>query len=136
MHIKDFQVGQTAYMLSGENRCRTAPPAPLKEVTVLKVGHKYVTVAEPQMVEHPWSHIQFESTPEGFLYLTEKRDWGYARSLFATQEAYLDHRDRELLWQWIRNAVDRQRFYDYSVDQLRAVKQILDPESEEDNGGD
>ena len=131
MDIKDFHVGQTAYMLSGDNRARNAPPAPLKEVTVLKVGRKYVTVAESQMADLPWAHIQFESTPEGFLYLVEKVDYGYARSLFATQEAYLDHRDRERLWQWIRNAVDRRRFYDYSVDQLRAVKQILDPESEE-----
>lgn len=42
LNLKDFKVGETAYMLMW-NKGRLVPPE-IREVTVVKVGRKYVTV--------------------------------------------------------------------------------------------
>ena len=125
--VKDFSVGQTAYMLVA-NRQGQYVEEPI-ECSVIKIGRKYVTVNYGS-----WS-IQFGKPDfsDTAYYLDERTEIWHHRRLFPSKKATEEYLEWESLCQWVREAVNRNRLDAYSLDQLRAVKRILDdPDYEEE----
>ena len=120
MTIKNFKPGQTAYVLR-RTRGRTTEHF-IKRYTVLAVGRKYVKAA-PEGSQHP---TEFYLNDETDRYLTENKDWGERDRLFLTEEAVNDDIERDMLRLWIRKALESYKIDEYTLDQLRAVKEILE----------
>lgn len=121
MTIKDFSVGQTAYVLS-ERKINGKNLVVLAEV--IKVGRKYVTVKA-----EGWEQIRFfESLVEADC-LYEDKDYGVKRLLFPTTEAVDEHNELIDLRNWVQQATDWMKVKCYTLAQLRAVKKILEDES-------
>lgn len=121
MNIKDFKPGQEVFALS-TTRGRTVNHT-IRKYIVKSVGRKYVKVATE---EHPTSTIAFSgSNILSDQYLVENRDWGDRMKLFTSLQAANDEIDREALQTWLREAVNFNKIRFYSVEQLRAVKDIL-----------
>jgi len=120
MDIKDFTVGQTAYFSSARNWTREGPP--LQEVTVTKIGRKYVTV------KSGWWERQFAPTgsTRDDRCLVEKVDYGAPGLLYKTREAYEEQRELESLRNWLRKAADWNTVNKYTLEQLREIKAILE----------
>lgn len=123
MTIKDFKVGQTAYILDDGRRRSNERLA--TAVTVVKVGRKYVTVKEEGRQEARF----FESHAET-SYLFEDRDYGAQRLLFLTTEAVDEYNELNSLQSWVQEATNWMKVKEYTLAQLRAVKQILERERE------
>ena len=124
MTIKDFKVGQTAYIL-GDRRGKGADLA--TEAEVIKVGRKYVTVAPGARRE-----IRFLEPYTETAFLVEDKDYGVKRLLFPTAEAVDEYNELNNLRSWAQKATDWTKIKEYTIDQLRAVKKILE---EADHGG-
>lgn len=120
MDIKDFTVGQTAYYSGGHIRSKGEDP--LIEVTVTKVGRKYVTV------KSGWWERRFEPPfrNQAEKYLTEKVEIGTAGRLYKTRKAYEEQRELESLRDWVRKAADWSEIGKYTLEQLRETKAILE----------
>ena len=120
MDIKDFAVGQKAYFYGGS--IRSKGDAPLQEVTITKVGRKYVTA------KGGWWERQFEPTynAEVDRYLIEKVEIGTAGRLYATREDYEIEREADSLRGWLNKATNWSNVRTYTLEQLRAVKAILE----------
>lgn len=99
MTIKDFKVGQTAYILDDGRRRSNERLA--TAVTVVKVGRKYVTVKEEGRQEARF----FESHAET-SYLFEDRDYGAQRLLFLTTEAVDEYNELNSLQSWVQEATN------------------------------
>lgn len=112
--IKDFKVGETAYLLTG-NRTRE-----LRPVTILKVGKKYVTVREVYL-ERKYGEEDY--SPDA---LVEKTEFGSADLLFVSEQAYKDYLEKLELEKWLQNTVARYGRLNFSLEQLRKVKAILE----------
>lgn len=112
--INDFKVGDTAYMLDTSRRVDT-----LCEVTIEKVGRKYVTA---RINKSRFAHEFYV----GFspYALVEKTDYSVNLYLFQSQQKYEEYKEIKELGFWLRNAVNR----NYTLDQLRKVREILDTE--------
>ncbi|MCI9507973.1 MAG: hypothetical protein HFF62_15665 [Oscillospiraceae bacterium] len=118
MTIKDFKVGQTAYIL-GDGRRRNDGKA--TAVEVIKVGRKYVTVTEAGRQETRFCE------PAGLTdCLTEDKDWGSPRLLFLTTEAVDEYNELNDLRSWVQEATNWLKVKEYTLAQLRAVKKILE----------
>lgn len=127
MDIKEFHVGQIAYMESTDIRGGSSHnPDPLREVTVTKIGRKYVTVSWGA-----WREIQFEPTHTTDRFLTEKTEYGYGHRLYVSKDAYEETMELKQLRIWFRKASSYGNERQYTLDQLRAVKQILDNTAEQ-----
>lgn len=127
MNIKDFKPGQTVYALSTK-RGREINHT-IRKYTVMSVGRKYVKVATE---DHPTLTIAFSgSNILADRYLVENKDWGDRMRLFPSLQAANDEIEREALKDWLREAVNYNKIRLYSIDQLRAVRDIL---GGEDNG--
>lgn len=118
MDIKNFHTGQIAFLDSGRNRKGEAYP--LTEVTVTKVGRKYVTV------KRGWGEYQFCSTRTTDKYLIEKTDYGSADRLYALREDCEEQRELERLRDWMRKAGSWEAVGKYTLEQLREVKTIIE----------
>lgn len=120
MDIKDFTIGQTAYFSGGHIRSKGEEP--LQEVTVTKIGRKYVTV------KSGWWERQFEPTytKQADRYLVEKVEIGTAGRLYKTREAYEEQRELESLRDWLCKAAGWNTVNRYTLDQLREIKAILE----------
>ena len=115
MTIKDFKVGQTAYIL-GDRRGKDAGLA--TEAEVVKVGRKYVTVAPGARQEIRFFEPHTETT---FLY----EDNGTKRLLFLTTKDVDEYNELNDLRSWVQEATNWMKVKDYTLAQLRAVKKIL-----------
>lgn len=126
MTIKDFKVGQTAYMLS-EKQSKGESKA--TEVEVVKVGRKYVTVT---VNGNWWNEIRFFEPHTEAFFLYEDKDYGVKRLLFQTAKDVDDYNELIDLRSWVQEATNWMKVKDYTLAQLRAVKKIL--EEEPDHG--
>lgn len=124
MTIKDFKVGQTAYVLGDRRSRQTNQIATAAEV--IKVGRKYVTVAMDYRQE-----IRFFEPLNNAPYLVEDKDYGIQRLLFKTTEGVDEYNELNDLRNWLEDATNWMKVTRYSLAQLRAVKKIL----EEDDYG-
>lgn len=131
MEIKDFTPGQTAYALM-TRRGKTTEHFVMR-YTVTAVGRKYVHAAK-----NPGGGYaeQFFKQREEDEYLTEKEDWGSSRlKLFLTEQAANDYIEKTMLWGWFKQAAAYGEIEKYTLDQLRAVREILEKkdDGEEEN---
>lgn len=123
MTVKDFKVGQTAYVI-GDERCGDDGKA--TEVEVIKVGRRYVTIAEDGRRETRFCE------PVGLAdCLVEDKNYGTKRLLFLTTKAVDEYNELNGLRSWVQEATNWLKVKQYTLAQLRAVKKIL----EEDGGG-
>lgn len=117
MTIKDFMVGQTAYILENEHRTTFSA---VTEAAVAKVGRRYVTVRAGRQ------EIRFFAPVNSTAYLVEDRDYGAKRLLFPTAEAVAEHIELNDLRNWVQEATNWLEVKRYTLVQLREVKKILE----------
>lgn len=115
MNIKDFTVGQTAYVCSTDKRDN--PEKGYREVTVKKVGRVYVTVGGR------WE-TKYEVGYNDDGYLVEAGN--YASYLFRTKQDLYDYFEAERLRPELRQAMDWSNVKKLPLSTLRAIKKILD----------
>lgn len=127
MEIKEFKVGQTCYRLAEEtyNGHRTRKVVPL---VVKRVGRKYVEAAKS--LDSPYSTKYLNREKELGLpekpYLTEVSELGYATKLFLTEQGAIDFVEQQKLYAEVEGTIRKSRSDDYSLDQLRRIKAVLD----------
>lgn len=112
MNIKEFKKSQSAYMLT-KNRGYNRQPE-VKEVTVLSVGRKFVTVN---------GDIRFEDFLADDNFLTEHLDYD-RRLLFKDEKAVADHLEKMELDIWLYK--NKSKMHRLSLRQLRAIKKIVE----------
>ena len=117
MTIKDFKVGQTAYILEDGHRAAYGAAA---EAEVTKVGRMYVTVREYRQ------ESRFYDPVNSTTYLVEDKDCGAKRLLFLTAEAVAEHKELIDLQGWVQEATSCLKVKRYTLAQLREVKKILE----------
>lgn len=120
MTIKDFKTGQTVYALIRIKGKTTSHV--IKKYTVLSVGRKYVK-AVLEGAECPDSFYLDKDTDD---YLTENITWREPAKLFLTEAAANDDVEKDMLRSWLKNATEWRRISDYTLEQLRAVREILE----------
>lgn len=120
MKLKDFTVGQTAYMFGDDSRRNKLNN--VAEVEVVKVGRKYVTVSRK---DYRWEERFFSRWDES-PYLVEDVDYGYPRLLFPSKAAADEYAETQELRTYICGAIDMLKIKQYSLKQLRAIKKIID----------
>lgn len=120
MTIKDFKTGQTVYALIRIKGKTTSHV--IKKYTVLSVGRKYVKAAL-EGDERPDSFYLDKDTDD---YLTENITWRGPAKLFLTEAAANDDVEKDMLRSWLKNATEWRRISDYTLEQLRAVREILE----------
>lgn len=118
MRIDQFTKGQTAYIL-GDGNTIISKTEPV-EVTVSKIGRKYVTVT----TGGNWK-MQFEEVGKGAGCLREHTEYGAPRILFPSSIAAAEYLEREDLKRWVQQAVGWDKIGRYTLEQLREVKRIL-----------
>ena len=118
MRIRDFVVGQPAYLLESRHGW-TEGTDRIKRVVVLKVGRVYVTV--------DMDGRRFV-LPEGQNpFLCEAFPIAYPAKLFLTYEDAVDEIEREALVQKIKDA-SRSRVYCCTLAQLKQIERMLFPD--------
>lgn len=117
MTIKDFTVGQTAFVYSIDRR--NNPEKGYREVTVKKVGRAYVTL--DNRLESKYG-VGYGCRS----YLVEKVDAGTPSYLFRTKQDLDDYLEAERLRSELRQAMDWPSFKKFPLSTLRAIKKILD----------
>lgn len=122
MNIKDFKVGQTAYLMNFHDKQSNKDTTTIDEVNVVSVGKKYVKVKRFDF-GYEYSFFQWEINDS---YLTEKKDYGGKNYLFRTQQDIDEYKERKELLKWIYNKVQRIKENQYSVEQFREIKRILE----------
>ena len=117
MTLKDFTIGQPVYLLEEDGYGRKNIQ---RTAVVQKVGRTYLTVTYGihTMKFLPSNHCWVEET-----------EWGYPALLFESKEARADFVERVELNKWFRTTACFPGIY--TIEQLRAVKEILEPESSE-----
>lgn len=114
MTIKDFVVGQTAYIYNSYRREQT-----VKEVTVKKIGRIYVTVSGPW--EEKFSVPDYGERD----FLLEKSDYGRTRKLFRSKQDIEDYIEKYRLFSELHDAFSYGRESYFTLEQLRSVKRIV-----------
>lgn len=117
MTIKDFKVGQTAYILEDGYRGAFGTAT---EVEVAKVGKRYVTVRDMGR------EARFYEPANSTTHLVEARDYGAKRLLFSTTEAVAEYKELIDLQGWAQEATSWLKVKRYTLAQLREVKRILE----------
>lgn len=117
MTLKDFSVGQPVYLLEDDGYGKKKIQ---RTAIVKKIGRTYLTVT------YGITTMQFSPSEH---YWVEKTEWGYPTLLFESKEARADFIERVELNKWFRIAGCFPGVY--TLEQLRAVKKILEPESSE-----
>lgn len=117
MTIKDFKVGEPAYVLT-ENRGRNAGFS-LKTATVKAIGRKYVTLDNDVRYEKNDAYANDA--------LTENRSWGERTLLFLTEEDAKGYEKKKEIESWMmRNA--NQMWRRLSLHQLSQIYEIMNGE--------
>lgn len=123
MKISDFKVGQTAYVLDCSYR-----KSGISKCTVKTVGRKYVTVTVGGI-----SAYKFEENGYYPNALSEVTEYGSADLLFASKEDIEMYEETRVLRRWLSaEAASFNRVNSYSLEQLRAAKEILEGGKESD----
>lgn len=117
MTIKDFEVGQTAYILEDGRR---ATFGAVVEVEVARVGRRYVTVRDGRQ------EALFYEPANSTTHLVEDRDYGANRLLLLTAKAVTEHKELIDLQNWLQVAANWLKIKRYTLAQLREVKKILE----------
>lgn len=123
--LKDFSVGATAYTISNENGNSQYK---LSEYRVISVGRKYVTVTEMMLRA---SAFRFGISAVSNEYLAEVVNYGWSKKLFPTKEKAEEYIEKENLRIWVDKALMYSKSKEYTLDQLRRVKAILEEKKEE-----
>lgn len=114
MNIKDFKKGQIAYILNMYTGRNTEPT--IREITVSSVGRKYVTVDNGARYGN-------SDKPYGLI---ENKNWGSLTFLCPSREHVEMHIEKDKLRRWLNRAAQSGK--EYSLEQLRKVKEILESE--------
>lgn len=122
MNIKDFKVGETAYLMNFHDRLLNENTTIIDDVVVSSIGRKYVKVKYPKSNYD----ISFYKADEVNSYLTEKKDYGTLNYLFQSKQDINEYRERKELARWISNNAQYLRENQYSIEQLREIKRILE----------
>lgn len=117
MTIKDFKVGQIAYILEDGHQGAFGTAT---EIEVTKVGRRYVTVRDTGR------ETRFFEPVNSTTYLVEDKDYGAKRLLFLTAEAVAEHKELIDLQGWVQEATSWLKIKGYTLAQLREVKKILE----------
>ena len=125
MTLKDFKPGQEVYSLIRE--INIAIKYRIEECVVISVRRKYVTASSKEALGYPREFYLDDITDE---YLLENKDWGCRYMLFPTKEALDNYIEKENLREWLNNAMSQSKVLSYSLDQLRAIKTILEEEKQ------
>lgn len=125
--LKDFAVGQTVYVKSGDKRITW-----LTETTVKKVGVKHLTVGRNEK-----ENVRYELNPYHPFCLMEVDAIGAISSLYATKHDYEADKELTELRGWARweFAEQAERL---PLDELRNVRKLVElylKEQEEDKNG-
>lgn len=120
MTIKDFMPGQTVFLLT-RTRGKTTEHF-IKRYKVVSVGRKYVRAA-PEGSRHTEEFYLRESTDK---YLTGNITWREQTKLFLTETAVNDDIELDMLRSWFRKAAEHYRIEEYTLEQLRGAKEILE----------
>lgn len=119
MKLKDFHVGQTVYVVGGDHKQERV----VSEYHVVSVGRKYIKC------ENDIGNIrEFEILIDEQPYLTEHKDYGYKKLLFSTEKAASEHVEGNALRSWLSKAAEWYKLNQYTIEQLRTVKEILAPD--------
>lgn len=127
MTLKDFTPGQTVYVLkiiAG----RTTEYS-VKRYKVFSVGRKYVRATTDVGGIYPTEFFIANVDNE---YLTENKDWGDRELLFLTEGDVNDYIEKIELQKWFRNEISERKLCTYTLNQLRAIKAILEGNLEEE----
>lgn len=119
--IKDFKKEKTAYIVN-MNLGRKKEPS-ITETVVTSVGRTYVTTGMGT-VQRRFMNNRNESE-----YLVEKVSFG-DYLLFASRTAAEEHIEKYFLELWL-GCISTTRAKNFTLQQLRDVKKILDPEGVE-----
>lgn len=117
MKLKDFQVGQKVYLVDK----RPKPEDTIREYQIVTVGRKYLKV------QSGYNDRQFEIFDDKAPYLIEHKEFGVQLLLFPSKEAAQEHIEGNQLRSWLLKATEVTKVNRYTVGQLRAVKEILEP---------
>ncbi len=120
MNLKDFEKGQKAYILSYGYGSRKEY---VVECKIVSVGRKYVTTS-------PYPYVntkKFEVHENYENALLEVNGYGGLDLLFKTKEDIEQYKELRELRRWLSNeAANWRHCNSYSLEQLRAVKEILE----------
>ena len=117
MTVKDFHVGQTVYIVRGDIRERRNDLA--EKVEIVKVGRKYVTI------NGNWGQ-KFKETDKDTAYLVEHTEYGNPDMLFPSKNALEEFLELCELKMWILREINWNKVDQYTLWQLRKVKEILE----------
>lgn len=120
MSIKDFHPGQTIYVLYMKKGYNADPE--LFERKVVKVGRKYIT--DDRDCRFYESDVILSEDRRTHVFL-EDREFGEKRFLFATKEEADSWIELDKLEKWLSTIHCYN--HPYTVEQLRKVKEILEP---------
>ncbi len=118
--LKDFSVGTTAYAISDKHGNGNYE---MSEYRVTSVGRKYVTVTGMALSV---SAFRFGISAASNEYLAEIMDYGWPKKLFPTKKKAEEYIEKENLRKWLDDAFMYPKAKEYSLDQLRRVKAILE----------
>lgn len=121
MTIKDFKVGQSAYILE---EGRGARPSTVAEAEIAKVGRRYVTIREGRQ------ETRFYEPVNSTTYLVENKDYGTKRLLFLTNKDVDEYNELNDLRIWVQDATSWIKVRNYTLAQLREVKKILEGDTQ------
>ena len=117
MKLKDFQVGQTVYLIER----RPKPKDVIREYKVSSIGRKYLNV------QSGYNERKFIVHDNETSYLIEHKEFGDRLLLFPNKEAAQEHIEGNQLRSWLLKAAEVPKVNKYTVEQLRPVKEILEP---------
>lgn len=120
MTIKDFKPGQTVY-IAGKNQRKQEKIAMIGECTVISVGEKYITISWSGSAYNIKFFLQNDTDP----FLTEKDNYP-PRKLFLTKDEYELYKELLELRDFLKDASEYYNIKNYSLKQLRMVKDILE----------
>lgn len=122
MNIKDFKVGDTAYLMNFHGRSLNENTTTIDEVNVVSVGKKYVKIKHSKL-SYEYSFFQWDIDDP---YLIEKVECGTKNYLFRTRQAIDEYKECKELSKWIYDKMKYIRENQYSVEQFREIKRILE----------
>ena len=124
VEIKDFQPGQTAFVVT--QKAGRVHQSDIKRVAVLSVGRKYVK-ASPEGLKQPIDFYATENYPDCLI---ENNCSGDRRRLYLTEDAANEAIEADYLRVWMMKAVNYLKLKEYTLRQLRATKAILEYDDE------
>ena len=125
MTIKDFQVGQKAYMLDNDRRRPSDGREPgfddlVREAEVTKIGRKYVTLGQGGLTR------QFREAFTPSTFLVEQLDCGTPMYLFRTKRDVQEYLELKELHAWFV-ATGRKLIQNYAdLATLKTIKELLE----------